>query len=65
VEVGVIVGSSNSTRVSIGRGVRAELLDVGVSSGRVEMEGGTSVVPEAGRLQDDTPMRARMTAAQK
>jgi hypothetical protein len=64
VEVGVIVGSSKLTRVSAGTDVGVGLLDVGVSSrgARVDMDTGVSVVWEAGRLQDDTPMSAAMAA---
>jgi hypothetical protein len=65
VEVDVIVGNSRLTRVSKGMGVEVGLLEIGVSSSGVMMDGGTSVVSEAGRLQDDTPMRAVTTAIQK
>ena len=41
------------------------MLEVGVSSIGVRLDAGVSVVWEAGRLQDDTPMRAAMTAIQK
>jgi hypothetical protein len=63
--VDVIVGNSKSTRVSKGTGVGVGLLEIGVSSSGVMMAGGTSVVSEAGRLQEDTPMRTVTTAIQK
>jgi hypothetical protein len=67
VDVEVIVGSSKLTVVSAGINVGVGLLDVGVSSSdvRVDIDTGVSVVWEAGRLQDDTPMSAVMTAIQK
>jgi hypothetical protein len=65
VEVGVVVGNSKLIRVSKGTGVEVGLPDVGVSSSGVRVDAGVSVVWEAGRLQDDTPMMAVMTAIQK
>jgi hypothetical protein len=65
VEVEVLVGSSKLTRVSTGTSVAVGLLDVGVSSSGVRMDPGVSVVWEAGRLQNDTPMRAAMREIQK
>jgi hypothetical protein len=44
VGVSVTVGSSNSTKVSTGAGVRVERLDVGVSSTGVRVDAGVSVV---------------------
>src|SRR5215207_10712244 len=49
----------------MGANVGVELLDVGVSGRGVRVDAGVSVVWEAGRLQDDSPMRAAMTAIQK
>jgi len=65
VELGVTVGSTKSTRVSSGKGVNVGLLDVGVSSIGAGMDEGFSVVWDVGRLQDDTPRTAAMTAIQK
>jgi hypothetical protein len=64
VEVGVMVGKSELINVSKGTGVGVGLLDVGVSSSGVRVEAGVSVVWDAGRLQDDTPMMAAATAIQ-
>jgi hypothetical protein len=62
--VEVLVGISRLTRVSRGTDVAIGLPDVGVSGGGVRISGGGSVVWEAGRLQDDTPMRAAARAIQ-
>jgi hypothetical protein len=65
VDVEVLVGRSKLTGVSTGTDVAVGLLDVGVSSSGVRMDAGGSVAWEAGRLQDDTPMKAVRTAIQK
>jgi hypothetical protein len=65
VDVGGVVGGTNSTRVSRGTGVNVEMLDVGVSSVGVIPDTGMPGVSVAGILQDDRTMRAAMTAIQK
>jgi hypothetical protein len=65
VEVEVTVGSARLIKVSIGTGVDVELPDVGVSGTDVRVEAGVSVIGDAGRLQDDKPMRAAMSAIQE
>jgi hypothetical protein len=64
VEVGVTVGSSKLSRVSVATGVKTEGLDVGVSSPVAGMDAGASVGRDIGKLQDDNPRLNAMTTIQ-
>jgi len=65
VEVGMRVGSSTLSRVSVMTGVGTEMLDVGVSSTGEGTDVDTCFSWDVGKLQDDNPRLNRITAIQK
>jgi hypothetical protein len=64
VEVGAMVGSSNSTAVVAMTDVEIGVLEIGVSSTGVRVDAGVAVGWAACKLQASNPRFSRMTAIQ-